>query len=100
MREKQTTICSTPDCEASSVIWLLTICSRPGATSLVSGTTATTDPATAFDPFARGAAAAHNLRLPGIFITTNRNAVTDLTLEDAKFYGDLIKLPGGPISFR
>src|SRR6266446_3177582 len=58
-----------------------------------------TDPATAFDPFARGAAAAHNLRLPGIFITTNRNAVTDLTLEDAKFYGDLVKLPGGPISF-
>ena len=64
-----------------------------------------TDPRTAFDAFGRnlngsGIAGRTNFGiLDKIFVTTNHNGYSDLTLEDGKLYGDLYNLPAGPLSF-
>jgi len=64
-----------------------------------------TDPATAFDAFGRNLNGSGQFGrtnfgiLDKIFVTTNHNGYSDLTLEDGKLYGDLWKLPAGPLSF-
>ena len=64
-----------------------------------------TDPNTAFDVFGRnlngsGTAGRTNKSvLDRVFITTNHAGNASLTLEDSKLYGDMWKLPAGPISF-
>ena len=56
-----------------------------------------TNPATAFNPFGlnRNSQAVINR----IFVTTQRNGNSSLTLEDLKLTGDLFALPAGPLSF-
>lgn len=64
-----------------------------------------TDPNTAFDPFGRSingtgiAGRTNRSVLDQVFVTTQHAGQTDLTLEDAKIYGDIFNLPAGPLSF-
>jgi outer membrane receptor protein involved in Fe transport len=56
-----------------------------------------TNPATAFNPF--GLNQNTKAAMERVFVTTTRLGTASLTLEDAKLYGDLFSLPGGPVSF-
>jgi iron complex outermembrane recepter protein len=56
-----------------------------------------TNPATAFNPF--GLNQNTKTAMERVFVRTTRFGAASLTLEDAKLYGDLFSLPGGPVSF-
>ena len=56
-----------------------------------------TNPATAFNPF--GINQNSRAVINKVFVTTNRQGVTSLALEDLKLNGDLFQLSAGPVSF-
>ena len=69
------------------------IVSKPGLRAALLDT----DPATAFNPFSRGGNTA--AALSRVLITLHHTGEATLTDEAAQLTGDVITLPGGPISF-